>query len=69
MPALPVRMRLAEQGVTETVYLQKRQGFVRMAIKHGAPIVPVFAFGQGKSYSWYRPGVGPAYGTCLPAPL
>eukprot|EP00195_Chlamydomonas_chlamydogama_P013725 CAMPEP_0202896348 /NCGR_PEP_ID=MMETSP1392-20130828/5370_1 /ASSEMBLY_ACC=CAM_ASM_000868 /TAXON_ID=225041 /ORGANISM="Chlamydomonas chlamydogama, Strain SAG 11-48b" /LENGTH=255 /DNA_ID=CAMNT_0049581675 /DNA_START=121 /DNA_END=888 /DNA_ORIENTATION=+ len=40
----------------ELVYLKKRHGFVRMALQHGAPLVPVFAFNQTKAYSWYRPG-------------
>jgi diacylglycerol O-acyltransferase 2, plant len=38
----------------ERLYLKKRQGFVRMAIKHGASLVPVFAVGQRDHYSWYR---------------
>jgi hypothetical protein len=40
----------------ETVFLSRRQGFVRMAICHGAQLVPAFAFNQGRSYSWLRPG-------------
>lgn len=32
------------------------QGFVRMAIQHGAALVPIFAFGQAASFTWYRPG-------------
>jgi len=44
-----------ERTGSETVYLKKRHGFVRMAMKHGAPIVPVFAFGQSETYRWYRP--------------
>ncbi|GAX81501.1 hypothetical protein CEUSTIGMA_g8929.t1 [Chlamydomonas eustigma] len=40
----------------ELVYLKKRQGFVRMAMRHGSSLLPVFAFGQAKAFSWYRPG-------------
>lgn len=40
---------------SETVFLRKRHGFVRMALKHGAPLVPVFAFGQSETFRWHRP--------------
>ena len=40
----------------ETVFLRKRHGFVKMAIRHGSALVPAFAFGQGNAFSWYRPG-------------
>ncbi len=40
----------------EVVYLSTRTGFVRLAVKHGAPLVPVFAFGQTRTYDWVRPG-------------
>ncbi|GLC68057.1 hypothetical protein PLESTF_000640200 [Pleodorina starrii] len=41
---------------SEVAYLTCRTGFVRMAIQCGAPIVPVWAFGQTRAYSWVRPG-------------
>lgn len=40
---------------SETVFLRSRLGFVRLAMQNGASIVPVFAFGQGQTYKWYRP--------------
>ncbi|WIA15065.1 hypothetical protein OEZ85_001763 [Tetradesmus obliquus] len=40
----------------ETAFLSKRKGFIRIAMQCGSPVVPCFAFGQGGTYSWYRPG-------------
>jgi 1-acyl-sn-glycerol-3-phosphate acyltransferase len=34
----------------EYVILQPRKGFVRMAIKHGVPLVPVYCFGATKMF-------------------
>ena len=38
----------------EVVYLRKRSGFVRLALQAGAPLVPVFAFGQSDFYGYCR---------------
>lgn len=38
----------------EVVYLRKRKGFVRMAMQHGAALVPCFAFGQSRQYRYCR---------------
>lgn len=43
-----------QQG-EEHVYLRKRHGFARLALQHGAPLVPVFAFGQTPVYWFKRP--------------
>lgn len=40
----------------ETVFVTQRAGFVRLALAAGAPIVPVFAFGQTAAYSFALPG-------------
>ncbi|CAO3682965.1 unnamed protein product [Rhizopus microsporus] len=39
----------ARPGVNDLV-LKKRLGFIRIAIKHGAPLVPVFSFGENDLY-------------------
>lgn len=38
----------------EVVYLRRRHGFVRLAIQNGAPLVPVFAFGQTFQFRYLR---------------
>ena len=40
----------------ETVFVTQRSGFVKLALAAGAPIVPVFAFGQTDAYSFALPG-------------
>ena len=41
---------------TETVYLRKRFGFVKLAIQTGASLMPAFTFGQSETYSYVRLG-------------
>ena len=45
---------LRHDGV-ETVYLRKRFGFVKMALQTGSHLIPAFAFGQSRIYSFWRP--------------
>jgi len=39
------------------LFLKKRRGFVKMALKHGACLVPTFSFGEAGLYR--QPGPGP----------
>ena len=40
----------------EVVYLRKRYGFVKIAIQTGAALMPAYAFGATRTYSWWRLG-------------
>eukprot|EP00879_Flechtneria_rotunda_P031507 GHRR01034426.1.p2 GENE.GHRR01034426.1~~GHRR01034426.1.p2 ORF type:complete len:173 (+),score=32.88 GHRR01034426.1:159-677(+) len=44
------------QKNAETVFLKNRKGFIRVAMQTGSAVVPCFAFGQSKTYGWYRLG-------------
>ncbi|GAB4815313.1 hypothetical protein N2152v2_002359 [Parachlorella kessleri] len=50
-----VRECLYMERGKEVVFLRQRKGFVRMALQHGAPLVPVLAFGQTDLYDYVRP--------------
>lgn len=66
VPGGNTECRVMKHG-QETLYLRKRLGFVRLAMNHGAPLVPAFAFGQTDTYSYvsWLPGIT-SYGSLLP---
>ena len=41
------------KGVVETVYLKRRKGFIRLALAHGFDIVPVYGFGENRTFKRY----------------
>jgi 1-acyl-sn-glycerol-3-phosphate acyltransferase len=42
----------------EKVYLQRRKGFIKIALRHGVPIVPVYVFGASDYYHTVFLGYG-----------
>ena len=46
------------------LYLRKRVGLVKLAMKHGTPIIPSFAFGQRKLYDFYVPNIPVVHRFC-----
>ena len=55
---------LAIGGATESLYckpgtcdlvLDRRKGFIRIAVQTGASLVPVLNFGENELYNTYRP--------------
>lgn len=52
----------------EYAFIQSRKGFVRMAMKHGVPIVPVYCFGNTHAMHKARtPWILEALSRCVPA--
>lgn len=41
---------LAQRGPRELLVLKSRQGFVRLALQHGVPLVPTYVFGEAQLY-------------------
>ena len=44
------RFRAEQQ---EQLFLQKNLGFIKLALRHGIPIVPSYAFGEGQLFKTY----------------
>ncbi len=49
---LRVERVTAARMLLQVVFLNRRRGFIRMAITAGAPLVPVFIFGQVGTQAW-----------------
>lgn len=49
---------IAEQMLSQvgdhTIYVKKRKGHIRLALKYGTPIVPGYAFGETDLYTHSR---------------
>mmetsp|Transcript_56710 Transcript_56710/g.132550 ORF Transcript_56710/g.132550 Transcript_56710/m.132550 type:complete len:320 (-) Transcript_56710:43-1002(-) len=45
---------LAQRGPVEQLVLAHRQGFVRLGLQHGVPIVPVYVFGEAQLFKQSR---------------
>lgn len=41
---------LSQRGSVESLILKRRQGFVKLALQHGIPLVPVYCFGENQLY-------------------
>eukprot|EP00899_Mesostigma_viride_P029039 jgi/Mesvir1/931/Mv17489-RA.1 len=52
----------------ERIYLRKRKGFVRVAIKNGAAIVPIFFFGNSLLYGLVGAKNDPVHAAASPKP-
>jgi 2-acylglycerol O-acyltransferase 2 len=42
----------------EVLYLSKRRGFIRLALQHGAALVPVYSFNETNVFEVYQGGQG-----------
>ena len=50
----PVDTRSFLISVCIRLVLKKRKGFIKLAIKHGVPLVPTFSFGEQRVYDLVR---------------
>ena len=45
---------LAQRGSVEEIVLKERLGFVRLALRHGVPLLPCYCFGEAQLYHQSR---------------
>lgn len=53
VPGGIAEMTLVQHKDVEQLFLDSRRGFIRLAIKHGRPLVPVYCFGENKIFQQY----------------
>ena len=57
VPGGAAEAMLSQPGDVYTLFLRKRRGYARLALEHGATLVPVFSFGENELYvrvTWGR---------------
>ena len=50
VPGGAAEAMLSQPGDVYTLFLRKRRGYARLALEHGASLVPVFSFGENELY-------------------
>ena len=54
VPGGIAEMCLVQSNQIEQLYLEKRRGFVKLAIKHGRSLVPVYCFGENHIFQQFN---------------
>ena len=54
VPGGIAEMTLVQHKGVEQLYLKARKGFIRLAIRHGRPLIPVYCFGETHIFHQYN---------------
>jgi len=57
IPGGMAEMRASTSKSDHIVVLTRHRGFLRMALRHGLPLVPTFSFGETRVFDWAWPGL------------